>query len=62
VRRGAGPGLPGNHAEGAWILEVPARRRRRDPGRPPRVVDLAATACAAAGVDAADLPGTSLLE
>jgi predicted AlkP superfamily phosphohydrolase/phosphomutase len=61
-RNGAGPGLPGNHAEGAWIIVAPRRGHGRNLGRVPRLVDLAATACLSTGVECPDLPGMSLLE
>ncbi len=62
-RRGAGSGRSGNHTEGhAWALVVPGASRPRDPGRPPRLTDIAATAAALAGLDPATLPGEALLE
>ena len=47
-RRGAGSGRSGNHTPGdAWALVVPgAGVRPADPGRAPRVADVAATAAA----------------
>jgi hypothetical protein len=63
ARRGHGSGRSGNHTAGdAWALVVPGASRARTPARPPRLVDIAATAAALAGRDAADLPGEPLLE
>ena len=60
VRRpGGGSGRSGNHTSDAWAVVVPASRGAGE--RPGRVVDLAATVCAALGVEHADLPGRSLL-
>ncbi|MGH3800816.1 MAG: alkaline phosphatase family protein, partial [Pseudonocardiaceae bacterium] len=62
-RRGSGSGRSGNHTAGdAWALVVPGASRPRTPGRPPRLVDIAATAAALAGADLTDLPGEPLLE
>jgi hypothetical protein len=63
VRRpGVGTGWPGNHCDEAWALVVPGAARLREPARPPRVVDIAATAAAAAGADRDGLAGEPLLE
>lgn len=63
ARRGHGSGRSGNHTAGdAWALVVPGASRARMPSRSPRLVDIAATAAALAGRDAADLPGEPLLE
>src|SRR5918998_413936 len=44
-RRGSGSGRSGNHTAGdAWALVVPGASRPRTLGRPPRLVDIAATA------------------
>jgi predicted AlkP superfamily phosphohydrolase/phosphomutase len=58
-RPGSGSGRSGNHTADAWAVVAPASRaaERADA----RVVDLAATVCAALGVEHADLPGRSLL-
>ncbi|MGH3966344.1 MAG: alkaline phosphatase family protein [Pseudonocardiaceae bacterium] len=62
-RRGSGSGRSGNHTAGdAWALVVPGASRPRTPGRPPRLVDVAATAAALAGADLTDLPGEPLLQ
>ncbi len=62
-RRGAGSGRSGNHTAGdAWALVVPGASRPRTPGRPARLVDIAATAAALAGADLTDLPGEPLLQ
>jgi predicted AlkP superfamily phosphohydrolase/phosphomutase len=61
TRHGAGPGLSGNHVEGAWIQLLPGASRPRELGRNVRLPDVAATACALLGVDARDLAGSPLL-
>ena len=62
-RRGHGSGRSGNHTAGdAWALVVPGASTPRTPSRPPRLVDIAATAAALAGRDGADLPGEPLLQ
>jgi hypothetical protein len=63
ARRGHGSGRSGNHTAGdAWVLVVPGASRARTPSRPPRLVDVAATAAALTGRDPAGLPGEPLLE
>jgi predicted AlkP superfamily phosphohydrolase/phosphomutase len=62
VRPGIGSGRSGNHTPESWALVTPGASRAREPGRPAMLVDLAATACALAGVEAGDLPGEPLLE
>lgn len=62
LRRGVGSGWSGNHVEGAWIVLPSAGGRVRELGRPPQVVDIAATACALAGADTGGLAGEPLLE
>ena len=62
-RRGHGSGRSGNHTAGdAWALVVPGASTPRTPSRPPRLVDIAATAAALAGRDGAGLPGEPLLQ
>lgn len=62
-RRGWGSGRSGNHTAGdAWALVVPGASQLRTPSRPPRLVDIAATAAALAGADLTDLPGEPLLQ
>jgi predicted AlkP superfamily phosphohydrolase/phosphomutase len=61
ARNGAGPGLAGNHVEGAWIQVLPGPSRVRDLGRTVRLPDVAATACALLGADAHGLPGSPFL-
>ena len=62
-RRGHGSGRSGNHTAGdAWALVVPGASTPVTPSRPPRLVDIAATAAALAGRDGADLPGEPLLQ
>jgi predicted AlkP superfamily phosphohydrolase/phosphomutase len=61
-RHGGGSGRSGNHTPGdAWALLVPGASRPRDPGRSPRLSDVAATVCAAVGADGAGLAGEPLL-
>jgi predicted AlkP superfamily phosphohydrolase/phosphomutase len=62
ARRGAGAGWLGNHMDDAWILLPPADVRLREPQRPPRLVDIAATACHLTGGDTSGLAGEPLLE
>jgi hypothetical protein len=62
ARHGAGPGIAGNHTAGAWSLLVPGAGRLATLQRAPRLVDLAATACAHARVGADGLRGVPLLE
>jgi hypothetical protein len=61
-RAGAGSGRSGNHTGEGWALVVPGDARMVQLSRPARVVDLAATAVALAGVDPGDLAGVTLLE
>ena len=61
-RRGSGSGRSGNHTPGdAWALVAPADGAPADPARPPRLVDVAATICAASGVPSDGLEGQPLL-
>ncbi len=61
-RRGSGSGRSGNHTPGdAWALLAPARAIDADPGRPPRLVDVAATVCELAGASPEGLAGRPLL-
>ena len=63
ARRGAASGRAGNHTDGdAWALVVPGASAHRAPGRPPRLVDVAATAAALGGLDTGDVAGEPLLE
>lgn len=61
-RVGAGNGRSGAHTGEAWALLAPARSRVREPSRPARLVDVAATVFALRGVDAPGLRGEPLLE
>lgn len=62
-RNGVGSGRTGNHTDGdAWAVLAPGGSRRRDPGRPARIADLAATVAALVGADPAGLSGEPLLE
>ena len=62
ARWGVGSGRSGNHVDDAWAILVPGASRVRDIGRPGRITDIGATACALLGGDATGLSGTSLLE
>jgi predicted AlkP superfamily phosphohydrolase/phosphomutase len=62
VRRGVGSGRSGNHVDDAWAILLPGASRARAIGRPARITDIGATACALLGADATGLSGTSLLE
>ena len=55
-------GRSGAHSDDAWLLVLPRSLRIRDRNRPPRVEDIAATACALLTGDTAGLAGESLLE
>jgi predicted AlkP superfamily phosphohydrolase/phosphomutase len=62
-RHGYGSGRTGNHTDGdAWAILAPGAARLRDPGRPARVVDVAATVAALTGADSTGLAGAPLLE
>jgi predicted AlkP superfamily phosphohydrolase/phosphomutase len=61
-RAGAGSGRSCNHTPGdAWALVVPGAGEHRDPSRPARLIDVAATVCAATRADRSGLAGESLL-
>jgi len=63
ARSGSATGRSGNHTpEDGWAIVVPGSSRWRDPGRPSRLVDVAATVCAVAGADATGLPGEPMLD
>jgi predicted AlkP superfamily phosphohydrolase/phosphomutase len=62
-RQGYGSGRTGNHTDGdAWAILAPGAARHRDPGRPARIADIAATVAAVCGVETDGLAGESLLE
>lgn len=62
-RQGAGSGRSGNHTAGdAWALLAPASARHRDPGRPARLADVAATVASLTGASTDGLSGEPLLE
>ncbi|MCM2269404.1 MAG: alkaline phosphatase family protein [Thermoanaerobaculia bacterium] len=61
-RQGVGSGRSGNHVDDAWALLVPGRARWHELGRPARVTDLGATACALLDADCTGLSGETLLE
>ena len=61
TRWGVGSGRSGNHVDDAWAVVVPGPSRPRDPGRPARITDIGATACALLGADSDGLTGSPLL-
>ncbi len=61
-RRGEGSSRPGNHTPEAWALIAPGASALRSQSRPPRLTDLAATACALLGADTEGLAGEPLLQ
>lgn len=62
-RQGAGSGRTGNHTDGdAWAILAPRTGRLRDPGRPARVIDIAATVAAMSDLPLEGLSGQPLLE
>jgi predicted AlkP superfamily phosphohydrolase/phosphomutase len=62
-RQGYGSGRTGNHTDGdAWAIVAPGPSRHRDPGRPARIADIAATVAALTGADSEGLSGEPLLE
>jgi predicted AlkP superfamily phosphohydrolase/phosphomutase len=61
-RRGGASGRAGNHTGGdGWALLVPGAARHRDPGRPRRLVDVAATVAALAGGRRGEPDGASAM-
>jgi predicted AlkP superfamily phosphohydrolase/phosphomutase len=63
ARSGSASGRSGNHTpDDGWAIVVPGGSRWREPGRSPRLVDIAATVCAATAADATGLPGAPLLD
>lgn len=62
-RQGAGSGRSGNHTDGdAWAILAPRTSRLRNPGRPARVTDIAATVAAMSDIPLEGLSGEPLLE
>lgn len=62
-RQGYGSGRTGNHTDGdAWAILAPAAASPREPGRPARVTDIAATVAALSGAETSGLAGEPLLE
>ena len=62
-RQGYGSGRTGNHTDGdAWAILAPRSGRTRDPNRPARVTDIAATVAAHCDVPLEGLSGEPLLE
>ena len=62
-RQGYGSGRTGNHTDGdAWAIVAPGASTHRDPGRPARISDIAATVAALTGADSTGLAGSPLLE
>jgi hypothetical protein len=60
-RRGLGIGRAGNHVDGSWVVTAPGSGRTTELNRPPRLVDIAATASSLLGADAAGLAGEPLI-
>ncbi|HEU5253824.1 MAG TPA: alkaline phosphatase family protein [Solirubrobacterales bacterium] len=62
-RHGFGSGRTGNHTDGdAWAILAPRTSRPRDPGRPARISDIAATVAAHTDTPLEGLSGEPLLE
>lgn len=62
-RQGYGSGRTGNHTDGdAWAILSPGSARIREPNRPARISDIAATVAALTGADSTGLAGEPLLE
>lgn len=62
-RHGFGSGRTGNHTDGdAWAILAPGSSRLRDPGRPARISDIAATVAAHCQVPLDGLAGLPLME
>lgn len=62
-RHGFGSGRTGNHTDGdAWAILAPRTSRPRDPGRPARISDIAATIAAHTETPLEGLGGEPLLE
>lgn len=61
-RRNLGTGRSGNHAPGAWLLLVPSRAGVVPRPGAPRIVDIAATACALLEGDPEGLAGSPLMD
>jgi predicted AlkP superfamily phosphohydrolase/phosphomutase len=62
ARRGAGSGRSGNHTPGdAWAVVVPGASGHREPSRPPRLIDIAATVAEVTGSGAGEMTGEPLL-
>jgi hypothetical protein len=62
ARHGVGSGRSGNHTDDAWAVLAPGASRVRELGRPVRVTDLGATACALMEGEMLGLSGEPLLE
>jgi predicted AlkP superfamily phosphohydrolase/phosphomutase len=61
-RQGAGSGRSGNHTPGgAWAILAPGRSELAEPGRPPRLADVAATVAAVSGAPRDGLAGEPLM-
>lgn len=62
ARHGAGSGRSGNHTHGdAWAVLAPGAATHSDPGRTPRLEDVAATVLELLGRDHGDLAGEPLM-
>jgi predicted AlkP superfamily phosphohydrolase/phosphomutase len=62
AQRGVGSGRSGNHTDDAWAIVLPGASRVRELGRPGRITDIGATACALLDADLTGLTGTPMLE
>jgi predicted AlkP superfamily phosphohydrolase/phosphomutase len=58
---GWGSGRTGEHRDGAWALIVPGSSKLKAPIKPPHILDIAPTVCAALGIDSEGLSGQPLL-
>ena len=59
---GWGSGRTGEHRDGAWALVVPGSSKLKAPTKPPHILDIAPTVCAALGIDTDGLSGQPLLQ
>jgi len=59
---GWGSGRTGEHRDEAWALVIPGSSKMKRPMKPPHIMDIAPTVCAALGVDPEGLTGQPLLE
>ena len=59
---GWGSGRTGEHRDEAWALVIPGSSNMKTPVKPPHIMDIAPTVCAALGVDLDGFDGQALLE